>query len=88
MRSGFVKCMPISWVKLMPNSHANEFLSRALTFIDILAAYEDVDDLKERTMAGMDITDELYERLCVHDEMAGEAFVDHCDDYCVEVRGE
>jgi hypothetical protein len=44
-------------------------------FMDILDAYENADELRERFMNGIDITDELYDRLCVHDELAAEAFI-------------
>lgn len=44
-------------------------------FIDILDAYEKAGDLREKFVNGIDITDELYERLSVHDEIAAEGFI-------------
>lgn len=51
-------------------------LAVAQEYILILANYENTKELQQRFNAGIDITDELYERLAIHDEMAAEAFIE------------
>lgn len=52
-------------------------LSQAQEYLGILEAYapEEAQEISARERAGIDITDELYEALCVHDELAAEGFL-------------
>lgn len=47
-------------------------------YLDILAAYdpEAAAEIRERHRNGIDVLDELYEMLSVHDELAAEAYLD------------
>jgi hypothetical protein len=52
-------------------------LDQAQEYLLILEAYapEQAREISARERAGIDITDELYEALCVHDELAAEGFL-------------
>lgn len=49
-------------------------LDLATEYLLLLANYDagTARDIERRYQAGMDITDELYEQLCIHDELAAE----------------
>jgi|KBSMisStandDraft_5_1062788.scaffolds.fasta_scaffold353950_2 hypothetical protein len=51
-------------------------LDKTTEFILILANYdpEEAKRIEERHQNGIDVLDELYEALCVHDELAAEAY--------------